>query len=133
MERARVHPQLEEIYSELYNDLIRDGMSDAEAQRRLHLLMDWSLALVTRPILLARTDEFATTEKVRRKSAEAGADLAQAWMYLKIGGVDKETLKKFTNECDQHCYEMMLYWIQAKGLMEKFTTGISTLAYSVSD
>lgn len=123
-----VHPQLQEVYKELYDELREEGLSDQEACQRLMTDFDWSLSELRRPILRKRTDKFVETEKQRSDLAERGEDICQVWLALKLGGLSEEMLIKFNIECLESDYTSAVLWIIRNKLLDIFIFGQKILA-----
>lgn len=75
-----VHPQLWDLYNELFEELVSGGMSVGEAYRQLNTIFDWALNEASRKILRPREDEFADNETARQKAADKNEDLAATWL-----------------------------------------------------
>ncbi len=121
--RLRIHPQVRQVYTEIYDDLRREGMSDAEAQRNLRIVFDWSLESLRQSIIRPREDEFAESEIVRERCAEKNIDICHLWLCLRLGGAGQDVLDLFCKECLNLDFNSALYWIIRMGFSEFLSLG----------
>jgi len=120
----RVHPKMRAVYDEYLSDLIKEGMSEADAIRNLASIRDWSKNAFSLFLgLRSREDVYSESCRQRMDSAEAGTDIAEYWICLQSGGASETDLERFTLECELRSPQMILFWLCKNNLAKTFAQG----------